>query len=385
MIMERKEILSCVRCIMDSGSDPDLVLDDKGVCNHCRNYDDGAAKLPKEPERQHNFNTLISQLVREGKNKQYDAIMGVSGGVDSTYLAYMAYQQGLRILLVHCDNGWNTETSVRNIENIIKKTNYDLHTVVLNWDEFRDIQISFFKAGVVDIELPYDYALMISMYLIAIKYNIHNILSGHNLVTEGTYMPKSWVHSKMDIINIKAIHSKFGKMPMKTFPHLSPWVYSYYELTKRFHRIALLNYMEYDKAKAKEIITEKLNWSDYGGKHYESVFTRFYQGYILPQKFHIDKRQFHLSTLICSGQISREQALQEMNNPTYVNESLFVEDFEYVKKKLGFTDASWESYMKEPAHKHQEYANISSYWKKYYKVIGVLKPFEVMLRTLEKK
>jgi N-acetyl sugar amidotransferase len=323
--------------------------------------------------------------VREGKNKQYDAIMGVSGGVDSTYLAYMAYQQGLRILLVHCDNGWNTETSVRNIENIIKKTNYDLHTVVLNWDEFRDIQISFFKAGVVDIELPYDYALMISMYLIAIKYNIHNILSGHNLVTEGTYMPKSWVHSKMDIINIKAIHSKFGKMPMKTFPHLSPWVYSYYELTKRFHRIALLNYMEYDKAKAKEIITEKLNWSDYGGKHYESVFTRFYQGYILPQKFHIDKRQFHLSTLICSGQISREQALQEMNNPTYVDESLFVEDFEYVKKKLGFTDASWESYMKEPAHKHQEYANISSYWKKYYKVIGVLKPFEVMLRTLEKK
>lgn len=370
---------------MDNVNDPNLILDDNGVCNHCLSYDEAAAKLPDKERRESAYNSLIDKLMKEGKNKPYDAIIGISGGVDSAYLSYLAYKSGLRILLVHCDNGWDTEIAVNNIENIINKTNFSLHSVILNWEEFRDIQLSFFKAGVVDIELPYDYALMTAMYMIAKKYKIRNILSGHNLVTEGTYLPQSWVHPKMDIINIKAIHSRFGKMPMKTFPHLSPWVYSYYELTKHFRRTALLNYIDYNKQEAKEIITKVLNWRDYGGKHYESVFTRFYQGYILPQKFHIDKRQFHLSTLICSGQISRQKALDEMNIPTYVNESLFVDDFEYVKKKLGFTDTTWEEYMKAPVRQHWEYPNILDYWKQYYRLIRFLKPMRTTLRTLEKK
>lgn len=377
--MKDKDLRNCSRCIMDNVNDPDLFFDSEGICNHCMKYERAAANLPIEPEREQIFKTLIKKLIKDGKGKPYDAIIGVSGGVDSTYLSYVAYTQGLRLLLVHCDNGWNTETSVNNIENIIKRTNFNLHTVVLNWEEFRDIQISFLKAGVVDIELPYDYALIVSMYKIAKKYGIHNILSGHNLVTEGTYMPKSWVHYKMDILNIKAIHRQFGKIPMKTFPHFSPWTYSYYEVTKYFNRIALLNYIDYNKQEAKEIIIRELNWRDYGGKHYESVFTRFYQGYILPNKFHIDKRQFHLSALIWSGQISRRDALLELNKPTYLNESLFLEDFEYVKKKLGFTDATWSNYMNAPVHKHWEYGNITSYWNRYYKVIKFLKPLNILL------
>jgi len=370
---------------MDNINDPDIIFDSKGVCNHCLEYLIAEKKLPNKEAKKEKFDSTINKLIREGKNKPYDAILGVSGGVDSTYLAYLANQKGLRLLLVHCDNGWDTELSVRNIENIIKKTNFDLHTLVLDWEEFRDIQLSFFKARVVDIELPYDYALTISMYKIARKFNIHNILSGHNLVTEGSYMPKSWVHYKLDINNIKAIHKQFGTRTMKTFPRISPWIMSYYELSKQFDRATLLNYIDYNKAEIKELIKKELGWIDYGGKHYESIFTRFYQGYILPAKFNIDKRQFHYSVLICSGQLTKEQAREEMKKTTYSSEDLFIEDFEYVKKKLGFTESSFTEYMNSPIHKHKEYRNIESYWRKYHLVISILKPLMFILHLVKRK
>lgn len=375
----------CTHCIMDNVNDPDLVFDSNGVCNHCADYAQADAKLPKGERKKQELETMFDRLLEEGRNKRYDAILGVSGGVDSSYLAYLAHQYGLRLLLVHCDNGWDTQLSVKNIENIVKKTNFDLYSLVLDWEEFRDIQLSFFKAGVVDIELPYDYALIISMYKAAKKYRIRNIISGHNLVTEGNYMPKSWVNYKMDIINIKAIHKKFGNLSMKSFPWISPWILSYYELTKHFQRVTPLNYIDYNKQQAKETIKKELGWIDYGGKHYESIFTRFYQGYILPKKFNIDKRQFHLSVLICSGQITREEALMEMKLPTYSSEDLFIEDFEYVKKKLGFTQQSFEEYIHSPIHKHSEYPNMGRYWKNYYSLIRIFKPFMFILRLLRGK
>ncbi len=379
---DNKELKICVHCILDNVNEPDLLFDKDGVCNYCNSYLDSAAALPKGEARDKRLNEIVSTIKERGKGKKYDAVLGVSGGVDSTYLAYLCHKMGLKLLLVHCDNGWNTELSVKNIEGIIKYTGFDLHTIVLNWEEFRDIQLSFFKAGVVDIELPYDYALIASIYKVAEKHNIQNLLSGHNLVTEGTVMPKSWRHDKLDIINIKAIHKMFGKQKMKTFPHFSPWKMSYYTLTKKFENIRMLNYTEYDKKVSKELITKEMGWRDYGGKHYESVFTRFYQGYILPEKFHIDKRQFHYSVLICSGQVSREEALEEMEKPPYTNPQMLKEDMEYVKKKLGFTDESFDEYMASPIHKHTEYPNIGNYWKKYYRVIRLLKPFKLILRPL---
>jgi N-acetyl sugar amidotransferase len=377
--MEKKV---CVHCIMDNVNEPDLQFDENGVCNYCRSYTESSALIPKGEARDKKLHELVNTIKERSKGKKYDAVLGVSGGVDSTYLAYLAHKLGLKLLLVHCDNGWNSELSVKNIEGIIQYTGFDLHTIVLNWEEFKDIQLSFFKAGVVDIELPYDYALVASIYKVAEKHGIQSLLSGHNLVTEGTVMPKSWRHDKWDIINIKAIHKLFGKRPMKTFPHFSPWQMSYFTLTKKFENIRLLNYAEYDKKAAKELITKEMGWRDYGGKHYESVFTRFYQGYILPEKFHIDKRQFHYSILICSGQISRDEALEEMKKPPYASPQMLKEDMEYVKKKLDFTDESFNKYMAAPIHKHTDYPNIESYWKKYYRVVGLLKPFKFILRPL---
>ncbi len=297
-------------------------------------------------------------------------------GVDSTYLAYLAKQYGLRALLVHCDNGWNSELSVKNIENICEKTGFDLYTLVLDWEEIKDIQLSFFKAGVVDLELPYDYALILTAHKAALKFGINYVLTGHNVVTEGTYLPKSWRHDKMDIVNIKAIHKKFGKVPFKTFPYFS--FIRQRLVDKKLKYLYLLNYTDYDKKKIKELITEKLGWRDYGGKHYENIFTRFYQGYILKEKFGYDKRQFHLSVLVQAGQISREEALKEYALPAYDAKQL-AEDKEYVIKKFGFTEKSFDDYMRAPIKKHSDYPTLQKYWEMYFKAVKVFKPIKKLI------
>lgn len=364
-------MIQCKRCIMDNVNDPDLVVDEAGVCNHCHSYDKAFEKLPKGEAAKKHFNETIAAIKQSGSGKKYDCLIGISGGVDSTYLAYIAKQNGLRALLVHCDNGWNTELSVKNIQNICDKTGYDLYTLVIDWEEFKDIQLSFFKAGVVDIELVYDYAFLATIYNAALKNDITYILTGHNLVTEGTYLPKSWRHPKMDFVNIKAIHKQFGKVPFKTFPRISflklRWV------NRRVKFTYLLNYTDYNKDKVKEVIKKELDWKDYGGKHYENIFTRFYQGYILKKKFKIDKRQFHLSVLIQSGQITREEALRQYSMVGYDPVQL-QEDKEYVLKKLGFTPEIFDAYMKAPIKKHDDYMTEQKYWDMYFKFVKLFKP-----------
>lgn len=371
-----KAIIQCKRCIMDSENDPDLVIDSDGVCNHCHNYDVAVNKIPKGDAAHAHFLETIERIKNDGKGKKYDAILGVSGGVDSTYLAYLAKQHNLRLLLTHCDNGWNSELAVNNINNLCEVTGYDYVANVLDWEEFRDIQLSFFKAGVVDLDLPYDYALVATTHMAAVKYNIKYVLTGHNIVTEGTYLPKSWRYDKHDIVNIKAIHEKFGTRPMKTYPHYS--ILKQYFIDKKLTYLQLLNYTSYNKDEVKKLIIDKLGWRDYGGKHYESVFTRFYQGYILKEKFGIDKRQFHLSTLIQSGQMSKEDALKEYSLPAYDDRQL-EEDKLYVIKKLGFTADTFDAYMKAPIKKHTDYPTIQGYWNTYFKMIAFFKPLKKLL------
>lgn len=362
---------------MDSVNDPDLIIDNEGICNHCHNYDKAIAKIPKGEAAEKHFRQTIEKIKQAGKGKAYDCIIGVSGGVDSTYLCYVAKQNGLRALLMHCDNGWDSELSVKNIDNICVNTGFDLQTHVLDWEEFKDIQLAFFKAGVVDIELPYDYALINVSQKEALKHNIEYVLTGHNVVTEGTFLPASWRHDKTDIVNIRAIHKRFGTRPMKSFPHFS--FVKQYRVDKKLHYVSLLNYTSYNKVEVKKLIIEKLGWKDYGGKHYESIFTRFYQGYILNEKFKIDKRQFHLSVLVQSGQLSREQALEEYRQPAYDPRQL-AEDKEYVMKKLGFTPESFAEYMKSPIHKHSEYPTIQRYWDWYFSAIKLFKPIKRLFR-----
>lgn len=370
--MSEIEIKYCTRCIMDSKSDPDLVLDKNGICNHCNSYDIALAKLPKNEERDKKLNEIIEKIKFDGKSKPYDCLMGISGGTDSTYMAFLAKKLGLRPLIVHFDNGWNSELAVKNIESVLQNLGFDLKTYVINWPEFKDIQIAYFKAGVVDIEAITDHAIIATIYKIAADNGIKYILSGTNIATEGTYLPKSWVHSKSDYINIKDIHEKFGTLKIRSYPHLSFLKKLWYKYINKISSIDLLNYIDYNKAEAHKTLKE-IGWRDYGGKHYESVFTRFYQGYILPNKFKIDKRQFHYSSLVCSGQITREYALEEMKKSIY-DFALLESDKEFVLKKLDFTPDSFEKYMNAPIKKHSDYKTEQDIWNIYFKVIGILKP-----------
>ncbi len=361
----------CKRCIMDDSNDPDLLLDDAGICNHCRTYERTLKSLPEGLDRERQFQSIVNRIKRAGEGKKYDCIIGVSGGVDSTYLCYLAKQQGLRALLTHCDNGWNSELSVKNIENISAHTGFDLWTEVLYWEEFKDIQLSFFKAGVVDLELPYEYALINTSKREALKYGVKYVLTGHNVATEGTFLPKSWRHDKTDIRNIKAIHRRFGTRPMRTFPHFS--FLKQLCVDKKIQSISLLNYVDYNKDVVKNVIAQKMAWRDYGGKHYESIFTRFYQGYILREKFKIDKRQFHLSVLVQSGQMTRNEALLAYATPAYDPDQLEL-DKEYVLKKLGFTIGDFETYLRSPIHKHLEYPSTQIYWNQYFRIVNFFRP-----------
>jgi N-acetyl sugar amidotransferase len=365
-------MIACKRCIMNNQNDPDLIINQNGICNYCSLFDLAYKQLPKAEVGLKELEWVIYEIKKAGVSKQYDCIIGVSGGVDSSYLAWLAKQKGLRALLVHCDNGWNSELAVQNIQNICKHTGFELYTLVLDWEEFKDIQLSFIKANVVDVELPYDYALMISIYKAALKFNVSYVLTGHNVASEGTYLPKSWRHDKMDIVNIKDIHQKFGKLKMKTFPH-----YSFARqrmVDSQLSYVSLLNYQSVSQHEMKETITKELDWRDYGGKHYENVFTRFYQGYILKEKFKIDKRQFHLSVLVQSKQITREEALRLSQIPVY-DPQLLEQDKTFVIKKLGLTIKEFDEYLQAPVISHLKFKSISRYWDYYFKTIKRVKPF----------
>ena len=356
---------------MDNIANPNITFDENGVCNYYYDYFKEEKKhVLKGIEGKKRFEEIIQNIKKDSERKKYDCILGVSGGVDSTYLAYLAKQQNLRVLCVHFDNGWNSELAVKNIENIVTKLNFDLETYVINWNEFKDIQRAYFKANVIDIEAITDHAIFGTIHKIAAKYNIKYILSGNNVVTE-SLLPKTWIFNKADHINIKDIHKKYGTIPLKTFPFFGLKEKHYYKKIKGIQTVDLLNYINYNKKEVKNKIVKELNWVDYGGKHYESVFTRFYQGYILPNKFGIDKRKAHLSNLICSGQISKEEALKELESPMYEKE-LCKEDKEFVLKKLDFTETEFENYIKAPRKEHSDFKTEQS----LYLSFPILKPLK---------
>jgi N-acetyl sugar amidotransferase len=361
----------CSKTVLDNIADPYITFDNEGVCNYYYDY----LKAEKEyvftgEEGEFKLKQNIDKIKLAGKGKKYDCILGVSGGVDSTYLALKAKEYGLRVLCVHFDNGWNSELAVKNIENIISKLNFDLETYVINWNEFRDIQLAYFKANVVDIEAITDHAITGTIYKIASKYNIKYILSGNNIVTEAI-LPKSWYFNKSDHINLQDIHKKYGTIPLKTFPFFGTKEKYYYQKFKGIQTVELLNFMPYNKKEVKKIIIEKLNWTDYGGKHYESLFTRFYQGYILPNKFGIDKRKAHLSNLICSGQMTKNEAILELEKHMYDSE-LLESDKEFVLKKLGLSESQFEDYMNQERREHNEFETEKS----LYHIYPILKPLK---------
>jgi len=345
----------CTRCIMDT-TDIEIIFDVHGHCNHCSTYfEESKYYSYKGKQTDLALAKLVAKIKEDGKNSDYDCMVGVSGGVDSTYVAYLTGKLGLRVLAFHFDNGWNSELAVKNVENIVKKLKFDYQTWVVDWDEFRDLQLSFLKSSVANAETPSDHAFLAATYKLCSKYNIKYILSGSNFSTEGI-LANSWGYNAKDVKHLKAIHRIFGKVPFKTYPLLGFYRELYYTYFKKIKMIRLLNYFPYVKEDAMEVIQNELGWVYYGGKHYESVFTRFFQAYYLPTKFNYDKRLAHLSTLICSGQITRDDALLEMKQESYPKE-MFAQDKEYVMKKLGLDKSEFETILNAPPKKYSDYPN----------------------------
>lgn len=369
-IMQR-EYRICSRCVMDT-TDPEIEFDEHGFCNHCFK----ALKyvneflLKDENQKKIELDIIVNKIKEEAKNKKYDCIIGLSGGIDSSYLALIVKDLGLRPLAVHVDNGWNSELAVRNIENIVTKLDIDLYTHVIDWELFKDIQNSYLKASVIDLEVLSDNAIFVGINKVASKFNIKHFLSGSNYASE-SILPNSWIYSiKWDTLNIKTIYKKFGNgKKMDTFLMFN--LYEYIKYTYFIHRknYRLLNYVDYNRNDAKKILQEKLDWQDYGRKHGESKITKFYQGYILPEKFNVDKRKAHLSSMICSGQLTRDKALEELKKPLYEKEQL-QEEIEYFTKKLGLTKLEFEYIMKAPIKQHHDY---KSYYRFHKRITNFIK------------
>jgi N-acetyl sugar amidotransferase len=341
-------------------TDPNINFDEQGVCNYCR---EAEIQLPKykytfEQEKE-NLEALVKQIKSRQKG-EYDSILGLSGGVDSSYLAYLAWKHGLNPLCVHFDNGWNSETAVKNIRNIIDTTGFDLSTYVIDWPEFRDLQRAFVKAGVIDIEMLTDHAIFAALFRIRRANNIATVLSGTNYATEHG-LPTAWRWPKTDLRNIKAIQKKYGAMKIKSFPTMSTFRY---RIICRFGfggvQIDLLNKVNYMKKEAMKTLSGAFDWEYYGGKHYESLFTKFYQAYILPTKFGVDKRKSHLSALLRNGEITRDEAVEELKKPPY-DENELARDKKFVLKKLGFSETEFEEIMNQKPIPHDHYATDRKY------------------------
>lgn len=347
----------CTRCVMDT-TDPDITFDPAGVCKHCHDHDrlvrefvfngeDGRCRLA----------ALVAQIKRDGVGRKYDCVIGVSGGVDSTFVAYKVKQLGLRPLAVHLDNGWNSEIAVSNVSAILKHLDIDLQTHVIDWEEFKDIQLAFLRAGVADCEIPSDHAIVACVHDVADREGVRHTVWGYNFKSE-THLPSSWSRGHLDWGYFRAVHQRYGSGRVKTFPKIG--FVSYMTSLRFLHpRTMLLNYIDYSKSEATKVIQRELGWRNYGGKHHESIYTRWYQGWFLPKRWGYDKRKSHLSSLICSGQKTREAALEELAEPTY-DPDLQRSDTEYVKKKFGLSDTEFDQIMALPK---RSFYDFPSYWK----------------------
>ncbi|SCY56994.1 MULTISPECIES: N-acetyl sugar amidotransferase [unclassified Pseudomonas] len=364
----------CSRCVMDE-TDANIKFDEHGVCNHCHRFDEvQSLQLFSGVDGKTRLQNIVDKIKKEGAGKEYDCIIGLSGGVDSSYLAVKIKDFGLRPLVVHVDAGWNSELAVSNIEKIIKHCGYDLHTHVMNWEEMRDLQLSYMKAAVANQDVPQDHAFFSSMYHFAVKNDIKYILSGGNLATEAVF-PDSWHGSAMDAINLKDIHRTYGSKPLRDYKTISFFEYYFwYPFAKGMRTVRPLNFMEYDKREAEKYLQETVGYRSYARKHGESIFTKLFQNYYLPTKFGYDKRKLHYSSMILSGQMSREEAIVKLAEPLYAADEL-ENDIDYFCKKMRVNRQQFDELMQAPIHDYSDF-------KSWDKLQAVAKKSQVFLQKL---
>lgn len=379
--MNHREYRICIHCIMDT-TDPNITFDGRGWCDYCRNYykkilpnwhpnDDGEARLAP----------LIDKIKKEGKGRDHDCLIGISGGADSSYVTYLTKEKfGLRPLILHADAGWNSQEAVNNIERLIDGLKMDLYTHVIDWLEMKDLQLAFLKAQVPHQDTPQDHAFFGVLYNFAAQHKFKYIITGANYSTECVREPLEWHYHAMDLRQLKDIHGRFGQLPLKTFPTIGMFKYKlYYRYIKGIRVVKPLNYVPYIKEEAMDMLVERFGWQKYAHKHYESRFTRFYEGYWLLKKFGYDKRRAHFSSMILTKQMTREEALRRIAQPPY-DEQTMAQDFEYVAKKLDLTVPELQAFMDGENKTYRDYKSSMSMISLGTSILRMLGKVDVLYR-----
>jgi N-acetyl sugar amidotransferase len=373
--MSDRKYQICTNCVMDT-SDSKIVFDDKGVCDHCNDFSKNVLPNWHTDEKGYSQLEKIMQRIKVcGKGKDFDCLLGLSGGIDSSYMLHLAVKEfGLRPLVFHVDGGWNSELAVHNIQMLIEKLGLDLYTEVINWEEMKDFQLAFFKSGVPHIDIPQDHAFVATLYNFAEKYNIKYILNGGNISTECVRNPMEWLYYGTDMVHLNDIIRRFGTVKMKTYPFSSIFKHKIYlRYIRGVKVIKPLNYIPYVKANALKMLENEYGWKPYPQKHFESRFTKFYEGYWLPERFGFDTRRVQYSSLILTGQMKREEATERMKKPAY-NPETIEDEFNYIATKLNISPEELKNYFRMGKKFYWDYRNLESvfmFGAKILKSIGV--------------
>lgn len=364
----------CLNCVMDT-SDPNIIFDEKGVCNHCNNFTKNISPLLDNTEaREKILEIEIGKIKNKNKNKEFDCIIGLSGGVDSSFMLHIAVKKyKLRPLVFHVDAGWNSSVAVNNIEKLVDKLNLTLNTSVIYWPEMRDLQHSFFKAQVPHLDTPQDHAFFASTYNYATKYNINTILNGGNFSTEGVREPLDWHYHASDLYHLKHIHSKFGSIKLKKFPLCGIFKYKiYFRFFKNLKVLQPLNFINYNKENAINLLNKEYNWESYSHKHYESRFTKFYEGYWLLKKFGYDKRKAHYSSLILSKQMRRDDAIEKLKKDP-VSPDEIQQEFQFIANKLNISTEELKNFFNGSNKSFRDYKSHFKIINFFTKILQILK------------
>ena len=352
-----QKVQVCTRCVMDT-SDPQITFDENGNCNHCTSAIRRMSGIwvGRNSENTQRLENMFLRIKEQTAGNKYDGILGLSGGIDSSYVALLAHRYGLKPLAVHVDAGWNSDEAVSNIHSLVSNLDLDLVTIVIDWQEMRDLQVAYLKSGLPNQDVPQDHAFFASLYKIAAKNKINRVISGGNFSTE-SILPVSWGYDAMDGKHLRSVYRKNGTGKLKTYPTITlPEFWGRNVIMRGLKVETPLNQIHYNKDAAKQELQKEISWSDYGGKHRESRFTEFFQHYFLPERFGYDKRKAHLSSLIVSGEISREEALEELAKPA-MTDSEIRRSVKFVERKLELDSGSIEQFIGMPKPSYKDYAN----------------------------
>jgi N-acetyl sugar amidotransferase len=363
----------CSKCVMDT-SDPNILFDNNGVCDHCHEFENYVKpNWHKGAKGKFELEKVIEKIKKSGKNKEFNCLLGLSGGVDSSYMLHMVVNEfGLRPLVFHVDGGWNSELAVHNINVMIDKLNLDLYTEVINWEEMKNFQLAFFKSGVPHLDVPQDHAFIATLYQFAEKYKIKYILNGGNFSTECVQYPMEWFYYGTDMVHNKEILKKFGTIKMETYPFSSVFRHKIYlKYFKGVNVIKPLDYVPFIKKEALDLLEKKYGWKPYPQKHFESRFTKFYESYWLPERFGYDTRKIQYSSLILTGQMEREEAIESLKTTAY-NPDTIQEEFNYIAAKLGITSSELHQYFKMPKKYYWDYKNQKNIFRLGAKVLNLI-------------